>query len=226
MNGNEPADGTPGTMERPVSRRGVLKAGIGLLAAAIIGTALRVDAQQEEAGMQEALQTFSHTELATMAAIADRIWPPDDEDPGAAELGAAYYIDRALAGAYANYRDVYHRLLANFEQTAAERHGVTFPELGSGQQDAILAALEAQDEAEDLVAQLSGPEYDLGPRSSFAMIRAHVMEGVFADPIYGGNRDFGGWRTVNYPGAHYIYTAEEQQTFEPLNKPFLSVADL
>lgn len=103
---------------------------------------------------------------------------------------------------------------------------MSFPELGSGQQDAILAALEAQDESVDLVAQLNGPEYDLGPGSSFDMIRAHVMEGVFADPIYGGNRDFGGWRTVNYPGAHYIYTAEEQQTFEPLNKPFLSVADL
>lgn len=211
---------------RSWSRRGIIKAGFGLLAGTIISTALRVDAQEEEAAMQEMLLTFSHGQLATLAAIADRIWPPDDEDPGAAELGAAYYIDRALAGPYARYEDVYREVLLQFDEQALLEHGFAFSELGGGQQDALLARLENLNPEEDLVAQLEGPEFELGPSSTFEMLRTHVMEGVFADPIYGGNRDFGGWRTVNYPGAHYIYTAEEQQTFEPLNKPYLSVADL
>ncbi len=50
------------------------------------------------------------------------------------------------------------------------------------------------------------------------------MEGLFADPIHGGNRDFAGWRAVGYPGAYYVYTEEEQQTFEPLDRPFQSIA--
>ena len=54
----------------------------------------------------------------------------------------------------------------------------------------------------------------------------HTMEGLFSDPVYGGNRDFAGWRAVGYPGAHYLYTEEEQQSFEPLNKPIQSLADL
>lgn len=212
--------------ERAVSRRSIMKAGFGLLATTIIGTALRVDAQEEESAMLESLLTFNRQESDLLAAIADRIWPPDDDTPGAAELGAHFYIDHALAGPYSTYREVYHRVLRQIEEMAARAHGFPFAQLGSSQQDAILIELENLNEDEDLVARLEGPEYEMGPPTSFEMIRSHVMEGVFADPIYGGNREFGGWRSVNYPGAHYIYTAEEQQTFEPLNKPYLSVADL
>jgi gluconate 2-dehydrogenase gamma chain len=31
------------------------------------------------------------------------------------------------------------------------------------------------------------------------------MEGFFADPIYGGNRDMAGWKLVGFPGARYDY---------------------
>src|SRR5690554_4839535 len=124
--------------QMPVSRRSVIKAGIGLFAATIIGTALRVDAQSEQEAMQEGLQTFNQEQLRTLEAIADRIWPPDDEDAGAAELGAAFYIDRALAGAYRLYDEVYHRLLTQIDEMALAEYGAPFHELGSGQQDAIL----------------------------------------------------------------------------------------
>lgn len=214
------------TFARPFSRRHLIKAGFGLLATTIISRALHVDAQEEQAAIEESLMTFSQAQHRTLSAIADRIWPPDEDSPGAAEIGAAFYIDRALAGAYNHYADVYHRLLLQFDEQAVLEHGFMFHELGSGQQDAMLTRLENLDPSEDLVAQLEGPEYELGPSSSFDLIRTHVMEGIFSDPIYGGNREFGGWRAVNYPGAQYIYTAEEQQSFEPLDKPMFSVADL
>ena len=31
------------------------------------------------------------------------------------------------------------------------------------------------------------------------------MEGFFADPIYGGNRDMAGWKMIGFPGARYDY---------------------
>ena len=40
----------------------------------------------------------------------------------------------------------------------------------------------------------------------FNTVRTHTMEGMFADPIYGGNKDFAGWRLVGFPGAQPIYT--------------------
>ena len=76
-----------------------------------------------------------------------------------------------------------------------------------------------------IVAGLAGPEVtDL---SDFLdIVRVHTMEGLFSDPVYGGNRDFAGWAAVGYPGPYYVYTEEQQQSFEPLNLPFQSVADL
>ena len=35
------------------------------------------------------------------------------------------------------------------------------------------------------------------------------MEGMFADPLYGGNRDFAGWRLVGFPGAQANFTPSD-----------------
>ena len=46
----------------------------------------------------------------------------------------------------------------------------------------------------------------------------HTMEGMFADPIYGGNKDFAGWRLVGFPGAQAIFTPNgyaEQASVHP-----------
>src|SRR5690625_5623783 len=48
--------------ERALSRRGIIKAGFGLLATTIIGSALRVDAQAEENAMLESLLAFNREE--------------------------------------------------------------------------------------------------------------------------------------------------------------------
>jgi hypothetical protein len=38
------------------------------------------------------------------------------------------------------------------------------------------------------------------------------MEGIFADPVYGGNKDFSGWRLVGFPGAQAAFTAADMQS--------------
>jgi gluconate 2-dehydrogenase gamma chain len=32
-----------------------------------------------------------------------------------------------------------------------------------------------------------------------------VMEGMFADPIYGGNRNKAGWKLIGFPGAIAVH---------------------
>jgi hypothetical protein len=54
----------------------------------------------------------------------------------------------------------------------------------------------------------------------------HTIEGLFADPAYGGNRDKEIWRTLQYGGPYYVHTEEHQSTFEPLDIPIQSIADL
>ncbi len=38
------------------------------------------------------------------------------------------------------------------------------------------------------------------------------MEGMFADPIYGGNKNFVGWQLVGFPGAQPVFTAEDMHS--------------
>jgi gluconate 2-dehydrogenase gamma chain len=37
------------------------------------------------------------------------------------------------------------------------------------------------------------------------MLLQNTLEGFFADPVYGGNRDMAGWRLIGFPGARYDY---------------------
>jgi gluconate 2-dehydrogenase gamma chain len=42
-------------------------------------------------------------------------------------------------------------------------------------------------------------------RMLFSAVYANTMEGFFADPIYGGNRDMVGWKLIGFPGARYDF---------------------
>ena len=39
----------------------------------------------------------------------------------------------------------------------------------------------------------------------FKQLLDNTMEGFFADPIYGGNRDMVSWKMIGFPGARYDY---------------------
>lgn len=53
-----------------------------------------------------ALMNFTQAEFKVMDAATERIFPKDENGPGASELGVAFYIDHQLAGSYGfNARD-------------------------------------------------------------------------------------------------------------------------
>ena len=49
-------------------------------------------------------------------------------------------------------------------------------------------------------------------------LRTHTMEGMFADPVYGGNKDFAGWRLVGFPGAQPVFTPADMQSKEAFTR--------
>jgi gluconate 2-dehydrogenase gamma chain len=155
-------------------------------------------------------------EAAKVAAIADRLIPADDLGPSASEAGVVVFIDRALAGFYSDSQQTYQRGLAALDRFANARYDDDFVRLTPQQQDELLMAME-----EGVASEFDVPSAE----TFFALVRRHVMEGFLADPIYGGNRDFIGWRLVNFPGPVFAYSVEEMQSGEELHKPFVSLAD-
>lgn len=158
-------------------------------------------------------------EYAQVTAIFDRLIPADDLSPSASQAGCVVFIDHQLAGPYgrgdARYRkgpeqqgtdtqgdqslrtaqELYRNGLAELDAHCDKHYGKSFEAMDSDQQDELLEKMES-----GAVALGSIPSQGL-----FKVMHANVLEGFFADPLYGGNRDMVGWKMIGFPGARYDY---------------------
>ncbi|MDR3533613.1 MAG: gluconate 2-dehydrogenase subunit 3 family protein [Rhodopila sp.] len=154
-------------------------------------------------------------------AIADRIIPMDELGPGGRDAGCAIFIDRQLAGPYGQLdgwymqgpfpsdplptqgyqlpltpRQIYRdglRALASYVAHAFNNR--KFQDLSGEEQDRLLTELEKGK------AKMDG----FSGKVLFEQIYGNVMEGYFADPIYGGNKGMASWKMIGFPGARYDY---------------------
>jgi gluconate 2-dehydrogenase gamma chain len=146
---------------------------------------------------------FNDEDGATVAAFTERLMPGAPGMAGARDAGVLNYIDLALAGAYADQQDFYRRGLAQLEAFCQQAHQASFVRLDAARQDAVITALE-----EGKAAGFTWPT----AQAFFNTLRTHTMEGMFADPVYGGNKDFAGWRLVGFPGAQPLFTTADMQS--------------
>jgi gluconate 2-dehydrogenase gamma chain len=142
-------------------------------------------------------------DAATVTAFAERIMPGAPGKPGATDAGVLNYIDLALAGAYADQQDFYRRGLAALDAHCRTTAGKPFVQLGAAQQDDVITALEG--------GKASGFAWPTA-QAFFNTLRTHTMEGMFADPVYGGNKDFAGWLLVGFPGAQPLFSPADMQS--------------
>lgn len=164
---------------------------------------------------------FTSEEAAIVDAFVDRLIPTDDLGPGAKDAGVTTFIDRQLMGPYGGHDWLY--MQGPFSATPLPTQGLQSPLTPRQQYRQGLAALEAYcktsfsgrgfvqltvDEQEKLLTGLEKGEVTLPNFSSkmlFSAIHSNTMEGFFADPIYGGNRDMAGWKLIGFPGVRYDY---------------------
>jgi gluconate 2-dehydrogenase gamma chain len=159
---------------------------------------------QENKSIRIPLRFFSQAEALIIAAAASRIFPSDDSGPGAREAGVVIYIDRQLAGPWG--RDLRRYTQPPFDEEAP-------PEMGyqgkANPQDIYRRALKDLKGFDHLApleqdAKLTQIEDSL----FFQLLRRNTIEGMFCDPIHGGNADMVGWQLVGFPGPQMSYFAE------------------
>jgi len=212
--------------DNPIPRRGFL-VGAGTAVAASL-TSLSAEAQTSTATATppavataaEGTLTLTSAEQAFFAAAVDTIIPADELTPSGSDCGVVVFIDRQLAGAYGSGAKLYRsgpfhkgkpeqgyqlpltpreffaaEIVAtnewsrkvrskDFDRLAPKERAVALKELESGK------------------VELS----DFNGKQFFEALLEITMEGFFADPIYGGNRNKAGWRMVGYPGLPAVYT--------------------
>jgi gluconate 2-dehydrogenase gamma chain len=170
----------------------------GLLVYTLAREPIRLEAQQGE--VRVPLRFFTAAEARVVSAATGRIFPSDESGPGAKEAGVVIYIDRQLAGPYG--RDKYRYTKGPWVKSVPEhgyqdkesprevyREGIeklgNFADLAPAQQDERLRAVEST--------------------TFFQLLRAHTIEGMFCDPMHGGNAGLIGWQLIGYPGPVMSY---------------------
>jgi len=152
---------------------------------------------------------FNYEDAATIAAFTERLMPGAPGKAGALDAGVVNYIDLALAGAYADLQDFYRRGIAQLDAYCRKTYKQPFAQLEAARQDEVIAALE-QGKAAGFTLPTA--------QAFFNTLRTHTMEGMFSDPIYGGNKDFAGWRLVGFPGAQGLFTPADMQNRQAFSR--------
>jgi len=180
---------------------------------------------------------FAPVEMEFIRAATARLIPDDALGPGADKAGVPTFIDLQLAGPYGRAErwymqgpwpngidgqgyqlrftpaELYRRAIAGIDRHCGAHYHQPFAGLTADQQDQVLHALE-------------DGKVDLGEAPSkgfFNLLWQNTQEGFLADPVYGGNRDFAGWKLIGFPGPRYNYVREIAQYGKPYRQPYVSL---
>ncbi len=160
------------------------------------------------------LRFLTESEALVVAAAVARIFPSDESGPGATEAGVSIYIDRQLAGPYG--RDRYRYTQPPFEEGVPEQgyQGKATPRQIYREGLKKLAGFDglsaaAQDRA---LREIENTLF-------FSLLQTHTIEGMFCDPMHGGNIGMIGWQLIGFPGPRMSYEEEVDQYYGRAFRP-------
>ena len=217
-------------MTLPMSRRSLIKAALVLPVVGVVGCA-----QHDSARASELLgpRFFSEGEQHWIDAATGRLIPDENDGLGARGAAVGEFLDRQLAGPYGRAErwymqgpwqngvpqqgyqlkltpgELYKTAIRDVNAWCQKQHGKEFAALTPSVQDEVLGGLESG----DIVLA------DVPSKVFFTMLWSNTVEGFLSDPIYGGNRNFAGWKLVGFPGPRYNYVAEIEQYGKPYTEP-------
>jgi gluconate 2-dehydrogenase gamma chain len=185
---------------------------------------------------------FNLDEAAFIETLVDHMIPADEISPKGTDLGVNIYIDRALAGGWGKGDRLYMQgpwkqgapsqgyqlpltpaqlYRAGIDATnvhCRKAYGQTFDRIETAQREEVLVGLSTGKITFD-----SG----LPVRTFWTTLYQTVVEGIYSDPIYGGNRNKAGWAIIGFPGAIAVHR-DHVESFR--GKPFpnkpLGIADM
>lgn len=207
------------------ARRTLLKAALVPPAATVMPLAFVRDAAADPVSAPGQFAYFTPVEFTWVGAAVARLIPNDDLGPGAREAGVATFIDHQLSGPYGRAEtwymqgpwkegtkeqgyqlkltpaQLYRTAIADVDAWCEKNGKRPFAELDAAAQDQLLHDLENGD-----ITLARAPAKDF-----LQMLLQNTVEGFLADPMYGGNRNFIGWKLIGFPGPRYNYIAEIEQ---------------
>jgi gluconate 2-dehydrogenase gamma chain len=175
---------------------------------------------------------FNLDEAAFVETLVDHMVPSDEISPKGTDLGINIYIDRALAGSWGKGDRLYMQgpwrqgapsqgyqlpltpaqlYRAGIQATNAhcrKSYGQSFDRIEPAQRQEVLIGLSTGKLTFD---------NGLPVRVFWTTLYQTVIEGIYSDPIYGGNRNKAGWAIIGFPGIIAVHR-DHVETYR--GKPF------
>ncbi len=233
-------------MTSDITRRNLIKLGV---AGAVVAPMPAQGQEQQQPALppghegadgRDVLFFFTDPEARFITAAVDRLIPADPVWPSASQAGVVTYIDHQLASGYGDgakmylkgpwvpdapaqqgYQlrftpaELYRRAIAEAREAVGATYGREFWELDAAPMDEVLTGLETGAIA---LPSLPSPVF-------FETLLANTIEGWFADPAYGGNRDMVAWRMIGFPGAYAQYLELVERHGEAYHREPISISN-
>lgn len=125
----------------------------------------------------------------TLRAMVARLYPESEGSPGAESMGAYDYLEKELRRAdMQGVRRELTRGAVQLDRVSQQAHRKVYPSLTPAQQDEVIA----------LLSRGEGAAGRFDPKAFVTLMVSLTLEGLFADPEHGGNRDGRGWKSIQY----------------------------
>ena len=220
-----------------ITRRSLLRGVLLLPAADILGCGSHLSNHPGTRPDNSTATFFNPEQRAFVEAATERLIPDEEDGLGARGAAVAGFIDSQLAGPYGRAEywymqgpwatglpeqgyqlkltpgELYQTAVRDVNAWCQKNHGKDFAALSGAEQDEVLHGLESGD------IKLT----DVPAKVFFTMLWENTVEGFLADPMYGGNRNFSGWKLVGFPGPRYNYTSEIEQYGKPYTLPTVGI---
>ena len=179
----------------------------GTLLYTLAGEPLRLQAQNGT--VKVPLRFFTAEEAKVITAACARIFPSDASGPGATEANVVIYIDRQLAGPYGRDKYRYTQGTLGRVLSGTRLPGQSKPAARPIGRASRCSAISPASHRRIRTQKLRAIEKS----HFFQLLRQHTIEGMFCDPMHGGNAGLIGWQLVGYPGPQMSYRDEIDKHF-------------
>jgi gluconate 2-dehydrogenase gamma chain len=176
-----------------LSRRSLLLRGIAIGASLYAANLFAGETQTQnvKAGKDEVVGPtvvgdWSEHELKTLAAVQNRLFPRQQDSPGADDINALAYLQRALEDpSLAEDKQFIRNGVGWLDDLSATTYQKTFLQLDDDKREALLRTIAKSSAGENWLSTLL----------------LYIFEALLTDPVYGGNPDGIGWAWLEHtPG--------------------------
>ena len=209
-----------------ISRRKALWVIGGVASASLVGYRFLWSPLRDLLGITESGLTPHQWD--TLGLLVNQIFPKSETSPSGVEAGVLNYMRRALRGELpgwqpsvtsvaagsckailGGYRQLiphYVKAVTRLDARSQESYGRAFDELPLGERAQVVANF-AEGAKADVGYNVKGSPgaAQATDKSLFELLRRHSIEGYFADPANGGNKNYAAWESIkhtchmNYP---------------------------